>query len=292
MEEAARDFRTVRAEFGGLATLSKPDLVAIFKEVDAKHFTDENTAALFDAAGLAQADTIEVDDLLGWVFGVVPQEAAKTAAAQAPAAGPIVVIAGPPAAGKGTQCEKIKERYGYVHVSTGDILRENVEKGTELGKEAKAYMDGGKLVPSSLIVNLVKDRLGQPDIVEKGCLLDGFPRAPDQAQAMAEAGLKVQRFVLIQVPDDDLVSRGVGRRLDPETGSIYHLTFKPPPPEIVDRLVHRSDDHEEKIRTRLATYHSQIGDIQPYFQDCEVVVNGTEKPDAVFANISASLDAL
>ncbi|CAK0906688.1 unnamed protein product [Prorocentrum cordatum] len=160
---------------------------------------------------------------------------------------PLVVIAGPPAAGKGTQCEKIKAKYGYVHISTGDILRENVKNGTELGKKAEGFMKAGALVPSELIVDL--DRLEKDDVKEKGCLLDGFPRAPDQAQAMVDAGLKVKKFLLIDVPDEELVVRGCGRRLDPETGEIYHLKFKPPPAEIMDRLVHRSDDqdhHEER----------------------------------------------
>merc|ERR1712241_1311129 len=118
-------------------------------------------------------------------------------AAKPASSGPVVVIAGPPAAGKGTQCDKIKEKFGYVHISTGDILRENVKKGTELGKRAKPFMDAGKLVPSDLLVDLVKDRLQQPDILARGCLLDGFPRAPDQAQAMLDANLKVERFILI-----------------------------------------------------------------------------------------------
>ncbi|CAL1165718.1 unnamed protein product [Cladocopium goreaui] len=163
------------------------------------------------------------------------------------------VIAGPPAAGKGTQCEKIKDKYGFVHISTGDILRENVKKGTELGKKAKGFMDSGApgakvvtLVPSELIVDLVKDRLLQDDVKEKGCLLDGFPRAPDQAQAMVDAGLDVEKFLVIKVPDDTLVERGCGRRLDPETGEIYHLKFRPPPEEAVDRLIHRSDDQDRR----------------------------------------------
>eukprot|EP00439_Symbiodinium_sp_Y106_P081630 s279_g20.t1 len=155
------------------------------------------------------------------------------------AKGSLVVIAGPPAAGKGTQCEKIKElfvkqplcssipdKYGFVHISTGDILRDNVKKETELGKKAKGYMDSGALVPSELIVDLVKDRLMQEDVKDKGCLLDGFPRAPDQAEAMVDAGLDVQKFLVIKVPDDTLVERGCGRRSDPETGEIYHLKFR------------------------------------------------------------------
>lgn len=204
--------------------------------------------------------------------------------------GPLVVIAGPPAAGKGTQCDKIKEKYGYVHISTGDILRDNVKRGTELGVKAKGFMDSGALVPSELIVDLVKDRLAQDDIKEKGCLLDGFPRAPDQAQAMTDAGLQVKKFLLITVPDETLVERGCGRRLDPETGDIYHLKFKPPPAEIVDRLVHRSDDKEEQIRVRLQAYHSQIDGIVPFFNDVVTKVDGTGKPDEVFDLVQASLD--
>jgi len=205
---------------------------------------------------------------------------------------PIVVIAGPPAAGKGTQCERIKTKYGLVHISTGDILRENVKNGTELGVKAKEYMDAGALVPSELIVDLVKDRLVQDDIKQNGCLLDGFPRAPDQAQAMVDAGVKVDKFLLIEVPDDTLVERGCGRRLDPESGEIYHLKFKPPPAEIVDRLVHRSDDREDKIRARLEAYHSQIDGIIPFFEDVAVKLDGTGTPDDVFGLVTAGLDGI
>lgn len=208
------------------------------------------------------------------------------------AAGFIVVIAGPPAAGKGTQCEKIKEKYGFVHISTGDILRENVKQGTELGLKAKGFMDSGALVPSELIVDLVKDRLTKDDIKEKGCLLDGFPRAPDQAQAMVDANLEVQKFLVIKVPDETLVERGCGRRLDPETGEIYHLKFRPPPEEVVERLVHRSDDQEESIRVRLQTYHDQIDGITPYFKEVLYEVDGTGKPNEVFDLIQEDLDKL
>jgi len=204
----------------------------------------------------------------------------------------MVVIAGPPAAGKGTQCERIKEKFGYVHISTGDILRANVKEGTELGKKASEYMSAGKLVPSELIVDLVKDRLAKDDVAEKGCLLDGFPRAPDQAKAMVDAGIKVDKFILIEVPDDTLVERGCGRRLDPETGEIYHLKFKPPPEEIMDRLVHRSDDQEEAIRNRLKIYRDQVNGILPFFKDVVSEIDGTGKPDEVFSMVGSSLDAM
>jgi len=215
-------------------------------------------------------------------------EGAEAKAARAP----IVVISGPPAAGKGTQCSKIKEKYGYVHISTGDILREHVKNETDLGKKAKEYMDKGALVPTELIIDLVKDRLSRNDVKEKGCLLDGFPRAPDQAEAMKGSGLEVAKFLLIKVPDDTLVERGVGRRLDPETGEIYHLKFKPPLEDIVERLVHRSDDHEEQIRARLKTYHEQIDGVLPFFKEVVAEVDGTGKPEEVFEQLQSSLDKL
>jgi len=127
---------------------------------------------------------------------------------------------------------------------------------------------------------------------QNGCLLDGFPRAPDQAQAMVDAGVKVDKFLVIEVPDDTLVERGCGRRLDPESGEIYHLKFKPPPAEIVDRLVHRSDDQEDKIRARLEAYHSQIDGIIPFFEDVAVKLDGTGTPDDVFGLVTAGLDGI
>lgn len=205
---------------------------------------------------------------------------------------PIIVIAGPPAAGKGTQCARIKEKFGYVHISTGDILRENVKKGTDLGKKAKDFMDKGALVPSELIGDLVKDRLEQADIKEKGCLLDGYPRAPDQAELMKTAGIRVRKFLLVNVPDETLVERGVGRRLDPETGEIYHLKFRPPPEDIKDRLQHRSDDHEEPIRARLKTFHEQVDGVVPYFKEVLTEIDGTASPDDVFKKIQDCLDGM
>jgi len=153
-------------------------------------------------------------------------------------------------------------------------------------------MDAGKLVPSELIVDLVKGRLLQDDVKQKGCLLDGFPRSPDQAQVLVDAGLKVQKFFVIKVPDDTLVERGCGRRLDPQTGKIYHLKFKPPPDNISARLVHRSDDEEDKIRTRLQGYHSEINGIVPFFQDAIAEIDGTGSPDEVFRLVTKSLDTI
>eukprot|EP00927_Polykrikos_kofoidii_P056293 TRINITY_DN50446_c0_g1_i1.p1 TRINITY_DN50446_c0_g1~~TRINITY_DN50446_c0_g1_i1.p1 ORF type:complete len:337 (+),score=36.98 TRINITY_DN50446_c0_g1_i1:246-1256(+) len=202
---------------------------------------------------------------------------------------PLVIIAGPPAAGKGTQCNKIKELFGYIHVSTGDLIRANVRQGTELGRNAEKYVDAGELVPTSLIVDLVKERLMADDVRQRGCLLDGFPRTIDQAQVMFDAGIKVDKFIRIIAPDDLLVERGCGRRVDPENGEIYHLKFRPPPPEVEARLVHRSDDREEAIRHRLRVYNERINAVSTVFHDVLVDVDGTQAPDEVFDSIKTSL---
>lgn len=203
----------------------------------------------------------------------------------------VVVIAGPPAAGKGTQCMKVRSKYELVHFSVGDVLREQVARGTDLGLQAKMCMDRGALVPSALILDLVRERLEERDVQQQGCLLDGFPRTPAQAEAMEELGLRVNKFLLIEVPDDTLVERGCGRRLDPQTGEIYHLKFKPPPSkEILGRLVCRSDDQAEMIRKRLKAYHEELEGILPFFEGVVFRVDGTGSPEEVFALVSAALD--
>ena len=135
-----------------------------------------------------------------------------------------IIIAGAPASGKGTQCEVIKADYNVVHLSTGDILRAAVKAGSELGAEAKSYMDSGNLVPDELITGVVCDRLSQPDCEYQGWLLDGFPRTSAQAEALSRAGYDPDAFILLDVPQQCLVERVTGRRTDPETGKIYHTT--------------------------------------------------------------------
>ena len=139
-----------------------------------------------------------------------------------------IIIAGAPASGKGTQCELIREKFGVVHLSTGDMLREASAAGTEVGKLAQEYMSQGKLVPDEVIIGAVKERLAQPDCQQKGWLLDGFPRTGAQAQALVDAGIHADTFIFLDVPDEDLIERVVGRRADPVTGKIYHMKFSPP----------------------------------------------------------------
>lgn len=202
-----------------------------------------------------------------------------------------IMIMGAPAAGKGTQCEKIVQEHSLVHISVGDLLRAEVAAGTPEGKRAKEYMESGKLVPNEVVVDMVKNRLAQPDAVSKGWLLDGYPRSGEQAEAIEEANIRPDLFFLINVPDEILVERVVGRRSDPKTGLIYHLKFRPPPPEIVDRLVTRSDDTKEMAVARLETYHSNVDSVLSYYQDILVEVDGTKDMEAVFEEISAALQS-
>jgi len=185
------------------------------------------------------------------------------------------VLFGPPGAGKGTQAEIIVEMTGKPQISTGDMLRSAVSQGTELGLEAREYMEAGKLVPDQVIIGLIKDRLSESD-ASNGVLFDGFPRTIPQAEALSEI-TEVSAVISIAVPDEDIVNRIVGRRMDPETGEIYHVSFKPPPPELSNRLVQRKDDNEETVRMRLAAYHDQTKPLGDWYGNMGILssVDGT-----------------
>lgn len=186
-----------------------------------------------------------------------------------------IIIAGAPAAGKGTQCEIITKEFGVVHLSTGDILRAAVKAGTPLGVRAKEFMDGGQLVPDDLITGVVCDRLAEEDCRTRGWLLDGFPRTRPQADSLTEAGYRPDSFILLDVPEDILVERVTGRRTDPVTGAIYHLTFKPPPADIVDRLVQRSDDTKEKIVVRYREFLKHVDSVKDCYEGKCLKVDGS-----------------
>ena len=193
-----------------------------------------------------------------------------------------VVIAGAPASGKGTQCEYIKEAFGVVHLSTGDMLREAVQDGTALGKQAKKFMDAGKLVPDELVIGIVIDRLQQVDCQQKGWLLDGFPRTKAQADALRTAGMIPDCFVMLDVPEDILVQRVTGRRTDPVTGKIYHMTFSPPDSEeVAQRLFQRSDDTAEKVKVRFRDFQANIDAIKGSYKDKMIWVDGTQSAEDV-----------
>lgn len=181
-----------------------------------------------------------------------------------------MILVGPPGAGKGTQAVNLVEKFSIPHISTGDMLRAAVKEGTELGKQADAFMKRGDLVPDEVVIGMVIERIGKPDAA-KGFILDGFPRTRAQAEAldvaMAKASIALDAVVLIEVADDLIVERVTGRRSDPETGKIYHLKFSPPPADVADRLVHRKDDTEEAVRARLSKYHGETAPIVPFYGD-------------------------
>jgi len=201
-----------------------------------------------------------------------------------------IIICGAPASGKGTQCEQIVAKYGLTHISAGDLLRAETQAGSEIGMEAKGYMEVGGLVPDALVVKLVKARLAQPDCA-KGWLLDGYPRSKAQADALKAAGIEPNVFLNLEVPDDAIVQRVVGRRMDPETGKIYHLEFFPPPAEIVPRLTQRADDTEEACRNRLAQHAANVEAVLGSYADMCVTIDGNRAKDAVFADVCKAIDA-
>jgi adenylate kinase len=203
-----------------------------------------------------------------------------------------IVLFGPPGAGKGTQAEIIVEMTGKPQVSTGDMLRSAVSQGTELGLEAKEYMDAGKLVPDQVIIGLIEDRLGESD-ASNGVLFDGFPRTIPQAEALSDI-TEVSAVISIEVPDEDIVNRIVGRRMDPETGEIYHVSFKPPPPELASRLVQRKDDNEDTVRMRLAAYHEQTKPLGDWYGDLGILatVDGTGTIHEVSQSVATAVRSL
>ena len=184
------------------------------------------------------------------------------------------------------------EKYGVQHISTGDLLRAEVKAGSEIGKQAGALMNAGKLVPDELVIGMVQQRLSGGEAAAKGWLLDGFPRTEAQAKSLAKAGIVPDAFVYLKVPDTVLVERVTGRRSDPVTNKIYHLKFNPPPqddPAVLARLVQRSDDTEEKVKVRIAQFHANVAAVRQQYEGKIIEVDGTKPKKEVFAAITAKL---
>ena len=182
-----------------------------------------------------------------------------------------LILLGGPGAGKGTQVNYIKERYGIPQISTGDMLRAAIAAGTEMGNAAKAVMDAGQLVSDDIIIGLVKDRIKQPDCA-KGFLFDGFPRTIPQAEAMKAAGVPIDYVVEIDVPDAEIIKRMSGRRVHLASGRTYHLVFNPPRIEGKDDitgedLIQRDDDNEDTVKKRLDVYHTQTEPLVAYYSN-------------------------
>lgn len=191
-----------------------------------------------------------------------------------------IILLGPPGAGKGTQAKLISQKFNIPQISTGDMLRSAIKAGTQLGQTAKAVMEAGQLVSDELIINLVKERLGEPDCAN-GCIFDGFPRTIPQAQALADAGVDIDYVVEISVPDTDIISRLSGRRAHLPSGRTYHIIHNPPKVAGKDdvtgeELVQRDDDKEEVIKDRLSVYHAQTATLVGHYQD--VAKSGENAP--------------
>jgi len=207
-----------------------------------------------------------------------------------------MILVGPPGAGKGTQAARLVDSYRIPHISSGDMLRAAVKEGTALGKEADGHMKAGRLVPDEVVIGMILERIAKPDCAQ-GFMLDGFPRTRPQAAALdaalTKAGVELDAVVLIEVPDALLEERAVGRRSDPETGTIYHLKYNPPPAEIASRLVHRKDDTSEAVQTRIGKYHSETAPIVPFYMDKGILkrVDGVGDPDTITQRITAVLNS-
>jgi adenylate kinase len=214
-----------------------------------------------------------------------------------------VILLGGPGAGKGTQANLIKERYGIPQISTGDMLRAHVKQGTELGKAAKKIMDEGGLVSDDIIMGMVKARVAEDDCA-KGFLFDGFPRTIPQANALREAGVSVDAVVEIDVPDEEIIKRMSGRRVHLASGRTYHVVFNAPKEEGKDDvtgepLIQRDDDREETVRARLKVYHDQTEPLIQYYTDYAagsepgapkyVKINGVGSVDEIRDQIFAAL---
>lgn len=206
-----------------------------------------------------------------------------------------IVFLGPPGVGKGTQAERICERFELAHVSTGDILRANIKSGTELGKLAKSYIDKGELVPDSVIIDIVKDRLAQPDCV-KGCLLDGFPRTVAQAEAL-DAFTKIDVVIDMAAPMDLLIRRITGRRVCRSCGATFHIS-RLTPDAVCDKcggeLYQRADDKLETIENRLNVYTAQTKPLIEYYAAKGLLksIDGELDIDVVTEQICAILEQL
>jgi adenylate kinase len=200
-----------------------------------------------------------------------------------------IVLFGPPGAGKGTQANRISSLTGKPQVSTGDMLRAAVALGSEIGSEAKGYMEAGLLVPDEVIIGLISERLQEPDAVS-GLLLDGYPRTIAQAEALAEVE-QVSAVISIEIPDEAIVERIVGRRMDPETGRIYHIRFNPPPTELSERVVQRKDDNEDTVRNRLSAYHEQTAPLADWYEQRGVLlrIDGNQSIEEVGSAIEDAI---
>ena len=206
-----------------------------------------------------------------------------------------LVLFGPPGAGKGTQAKRLVDLLKIPQISTGDMMRAERASGSELGKRFDHYMSQGLLVPDELVLELIAERLTQPDSTN-GAIFDGYPRTVAQAEAFDEVltklGRKIDKVVSIEVPLEEMIDRATGRRIHEETGRIYHLRYDPPPPGLEGKLVQRKDDTEEVVRKRFTEYDEKTRPVLGYYTARGLVsgINGVGTLDEVTDRIKGALE--
>ena len=208
-----------------------------------------------------------------------------------------LILMGAPGAGKGTQSEKISEKWNIPAISTGDMLRAAIREGSELGQTAKGYMDAGQLVPDSVVIGIIKEYLAS-DVCKNGFILDGFPRSIPQAEALEEMGVKIDKVLSIEVKDETIIERMSGRRVCSGCGASYHVKYNPSEKEnVCDRcgksLYIRDDDAADTVKKRLDTYHSQTEPLKAFYDKKGILacVEGQEKVEDTTALVFAALEA-
>lgn len=207
-----------------------------------------------------------------------------------------LILLGAPGAGKGTQAEKIVEKYGIPAVSTGNIIRAALKAGTEMGLKAKSFMDAGQLVPDDVVIGIIKDRLQEKDC-ENGFILDGFPRTIPQAQALEDMGVDIDKVLDIEVPDEKITARMSGRRVCSKCANSYHLLYKKPKTEGVcdacgGELIQRKDDAPETVQARLKEYHEMTEPLKDFYKKLGklVIVEGQEEVTDTTALVFKALE--
>lgn len=207
-----------------------------------------------------------------------------------------LILLGAPGAGKGTQAEKIVDKFGIPAISTGNILRAALKEGTEMGLKAKTYMEAGQLVPDDVVIGIIKDRLKEKDC-ENGFILDGFPRTIPQAQALEDAGIVIDKVLDIEVPDEKITARMSGRRVCAKCANSYHMLYKKPKVEGVcdacgGKLIQRKDDVPETVQARLKEYHEMTEPLKDFYSNLGklVIVEGQEEVADTTALVFAALE--
>ena len=198
-----------------------------------------------------------------------------------------LILLGAPGAGKGTQAEVICKHLGIPAISTGNILREALKSGTEMGLKAKAFMDAGQLVPDEIVIGIIKDRLAEEDC-KNGFILDGFPRTVPQAQALKDMGVEIDHVIDIEVADEVIMQRLTGRRVCGDCGATYHMVYNPPKAEgVCDKCGHeliiRKDDHPDTVKDRLQVYHEQTEPLKDFYEQLGLLymIEGTNPVEQV-----------